>query len=96
MRIFVTGASGFIGRHLLEASAGHELMCLTRRPKELMAGRGTLAHVQTLQGDLGSARALAAPNCNASLPIAASISPGKACRTIRRCAASKISTSAAD
>ena len=52
MRIFVTGASGFIGRHLVDASAGHELLCLARRPTELVAGRGTLAHVQTLEGDL--------------------------------------------
>lgn len=52
MRIFVTGASGFIGRHLLQASASHAWLCLTRRPNDLMARTGASADVQVLQGDL--------------------------------------------
>lgn len=34
MRILITGASGFIGRHLVEAlrDAGHELVCAVRKP----------------------------------------------------------------
>jgi nucleoside-diphosphate-sugar epimerase len=53
MRIFVTGASGFIGRQLLNVSAGHELMCLSRRPNDLAAEANVPANVQALEGDLG-------------------------------------------
>ena len=52
MRIFVTGASGFIGGHLIDASAGHKLLCLTRRPDEHVARAGARANVALLQGDL--------------------------------------------
>jgi dTDP-6-deoxy-L-talose 4-dehydrogenase (NAD+) len=46
MRIFVTGASGFIGRHLCDALEGHELLALMRQPRQLPA------NVRQLQGDL--------------------------------------------
>jgi len=37
MRIFVTGASGFIGKHLLELLRGHDVLCLTRDAARLHA-----------------------------------------------------------
>lgn len=69
MRILVTGASGFIGWHLVEASAGHEMMCLTRYPDQLMARTHSSADIVPLHGELGeSERWLAdvqrfAPEC---------------------------------
>jgi UDP-glucose 4-epimerase len=49
MRVFVTGASGFIGRRVLPLLSRHEVLCLTRDPGRMPAppfGR-------TLRGDLG-------------------------------------------
>lgn len=37
MRIFLTGASGFIGKHLLELLQGHDVLCLTRDTEQLRA-----------------------------------------------------------
>ncbi|XXF81428.1 NAD-dependent epimerase/dehydratase family protein [Myxococcaceae bacterium GXIMD 01537] len=50
MRIFVTGATGFIGRHLVPAlvQAGHEVVALVRRPGTLPAHPG----VTQIQGDV--------------------------------------------
>lgn len=50
MRIFLTGASGFIGRHLLSLLGNHEVMCLSRMPSP---GLSALPHVKVIQADLG-------------------------------------------
>lgn len=61
MRIFVTGATGFIGQHLVPAlaEAGHEVVALVRRPGTLPSRPG----VVEVRGDLadveGFAEALA-------------------------------------
>jgi nucleoside-diphosphate-sugar epimerase len=49
MRVFMTGASGFIGRHVLPRLSQHEVLCLTRDPGRLPA----LAFGRALRGDLG-------------------------------------------
>lgn len=43
MIVLLTGASGFIGRHLAQAlvAAGHQLICATRTPPGDSAGRGS-------------------------------------------------------
>jgi nucleoside-diphosphate-sugar epimerase len=48
MRIFVTGASGFIGKQLLELLRGHDVLCLTRDAERLHA----LPFVTAIQGSL--------------------------------------------
>ena len=47
MRIFITGGTGFIGRPLCDALAGHDLLVLTRKPR----GSATPA-VRFLAGEL--------------------------------------------
>ncbi|HKA79929.1 MAG TPA: NAD(P)-dependent oxidoreductase [Xanthobacteraceae bacterium] len=49
MRVFMTGASGFIGRHVLPLLSQHEVLCLTRDPGRLPA----LPSGRVLRGDLG-------------------------------------------
>ena len=48
MRVFITGASGFIGRHVLPLLSQHEVLCLTRDPGRLPA----LSFGRALRGDL--------------------------------------------
>jgi len=48
MRIFVTGASGFIGKQLLELLRGHDVLCLTRDAERLHAW----PFVTAIQGSL--------------------------------------------
>ena len=36
MRIFLTGGSGFIGRHLISLLRDHDVLCLTRYPNSLV------------------------------------------------------------
>jgi UDP-glucose 4-epimerase len=49
MRVFVTGASGFIGRNVLPLLTGHQVLCLTRDKEQL---RG-LPFGALIEGDLG-------------------------------------------
>jgi len=51
MKIFITGGSGFIGKHLIPVLAQHELLCLTRSAKDLKSGNS----VQYVSGDLSNA-----------------------------------------
>jgi dihydroflavonol-4-reductase len=52
MRIFITGGSGFIGKHLLRklTGSGHELYCLVRKPNALEAFHA--GGVKEFTGDL--------------------------------------------
>jgi UDP-glucose 4-epimerase len=65
MRVFVTGASGFIGRSVLPLLIGHQVLCLTRDKEQL---RG-LPFGGLIEGDLGrsetweSELAAFAPHC---------------------------------
>lgn len=59
MRIFVTGASGFIGRHLLNQLGNHEIICLTRQHAKLEAVVAPL-NVRMIEGELGRPEAWSA------------------------------------
>jgi nucleoside-diphosphate-sugar epimerase len=51
MRVFITGATGFIGRHVLEEirSSGHDILALTRRTDLPTTGN---EDIQWIRGDL--------------------------------------------
>ena len=55
MKIFITGASGFIGSYLLERLVGHEILCLSR----VQTLRVSPSGVQWFIGDLGESESLA-------------------------------------
>jgi UDP-glucose 4-epimerase len=48
MRIFITGASGFIGSRVLSLLEGHEVLCLVENPQDVLQ----TAHIRSLVGDL--------------------------------------------
>ena len=48
MKIFITGCTGFIGKHLLKKLVGHEILCLTRSPTTNIEN----AKVRLVVGDL--------------------------------------------
>lgn len=58
MKVLVTGATGFIGRHLTQslASAGHEVRCLVRSTSEV--GVLPAGGVELCEGDVRSAESL--------------------------------------
>ncbi len=51
MRIFISGASGFVGHHTIQAlvSQGHAVRCLVRKPTPALS---TIPQVETVQGDV--------------------------------------------
>jgi len=51
MRVFLTGATGFLGSRVLSQLEGHELLCLVRNPQHL----SKLGHGRSLVGDLAHA-----------------------------------------
>jgi UDP-glucose 4-epimerase len=53
MRILVTGARGFLGRHLLRQLAGHDVLALVRSKSEIGLGHG----VREVVGDFGQSGA---------------------------------------
>lgn len=59
MKVFLTGATGFVGGHLLQALAnrGHEITCLVRKPGRLKAPQG--ATVREVLGDATNPSGLA-------------------------------------
>lgn len=50
MRIFLTGGTGFIGRHLIPVLEQHEILCLTHSNKDVVAND----RVQFISGDLSN------------------------------------------
>ena len=56
MRIFITGGTGFIGRHVVEKlqSEGHDLLILSHRPKIATSLFGTLKKVTLVKGGLSN------------------------------------------
>jgi len=72
MRIFITGATGFIGAHLVRrlASGGHQMHCLTRRTSRTGALREVGA--TTVPGDVTNAESVLAGmrGCDAVLNLA--------------------------
>mgnify|MGYP001589662104 CR=1 FL=1 len=46
MRIFLTGAGGFVGRHLVKRLQGHDVTCFVRKDSEHLQG------FKTVKGDL--------------------------------------------
>ena len=75
VKFLVTGATGFIGKHLTELllREGHQLVCLVRDPTKL--GIGVAERVQVIRGDLSIFRdeALALPEVDVVVHLAAVI-----------------------
>lgn len=77
MKIFITGASGFIGSHLADrlATEGHEVRALIRhtQDKEVFEGRG----IKIIQGDLDNRQILSAgmEGCDVVFHLAAYAKP---------------------
>lgn len=73
MRIFITGASGFIGGHLVRrlAHTGHEMVCLARDPGRAtpLARRGALVVTGDVTDPVSLARGMA--GCDAVVHLAA-------------------------
>ncbi len=69
MRAFVTGATGFIGSHVVEklAARGYELRCLARRSSDTRRVEGAGASV--VRGDLDDRRALLDGMADAALVV---------------------------
>lgn len=72
MRVFITGGTGFIGRHLLPrmAEAGHSCRCLVRSPERTVGLE--VDGVEWIRGDIGDPESLgrAAAGCEAAVHLA--------------------------
>ena len=70
MRIFISGASGFVGHHTIQAlvSQGHAVRCLVRKPTPALL---TIPQVETVQGDVTSPTGLqqAMSGCDAVIHL---------------------------
>lgn len=77
MKVLVTGATGFIGRHVAEALAdhGHQVRCVARRPEKAapLAARG----MEVVRGDLSDATSLREAARGMSLAIHAAAQVGE-------------------
>lgn len=75
MKIFLTGATGFIGRHLCQrlTAQGHTVVCLVRNPDK--ARLLPKENIQIIRGDLASFRSpdFRIPQCDRVIHLAATI-----------------------
>lgn len=76
MRIFVTGATGFIGAHLCRTlvASGHEVLALVRDPKK--AANELAPGIESLEGDLSlfTREDLVLPSCDVVVHLAGVVS----------------------
>jgi predicted dehydrogenase/nucleoside-diphosphate-sugar epimerase len=84
MRILVTGATGFIGRRLIERpfAAGHAVVALTRRPAPDLAARGARVVEGAITDPALIARAVRGCDAVVHLAVAAGIADPRVVRSI--------------
>ncbi|PLX95035.1 MAG: NAD-dependent dehydratase [Desulfuromonas sp.] len=76
MKIFLTGATGFVGHHIIQAllTRGHSVRCLVRTPATQLS---RLDHAETVQGDVTIPETLhnALTGCDAVIHLVGIIRP---------------------